>query len=176
MGITLQTDRKITQLVQNVEDVFASIENYYHVPHKERNSSAGLRINFGRNPIKENGIEYSPYGSSPNSSLRIGEVSDNLVERVTGKSSMVIGREIEGIRGSSGNEAAKAYERELEAKFQSFFWLSEIALDVNTYHSTKVSLAIDISTLNNDILDAVSEVLKHSGMTPKAQSTRQYEL
>lgn len=174
MTIALQTDRKATQLVQNVEDLFSAIEHYYHVPHKQRNSSSGLRISFGRNPVKENCIEFSPY--SLKSKLRIDELNSDFVLRVVGDTPMQLGKEIDAIRKADGNDAAEDFQRTLKDKFDAFLGVNCASLSLNTYHSGKISLTMDISNLTNDVLDAVSEVLKHSGLTPKAQSTRQHEL
>lgn len=144
------------------------------MPHKQRSSSCGLSISFGRNPIKEHRIDFSPH--SLKSKLRIDDLDADFVLRVVGYTPMQLGKEIDAIRKADGNDAAKDFERTLKDKFDAFLGINCASLSLDTYYSGKISLTIDISNLTHDVLDAVSEVLKHSRLTPKAQSTRQHEL
>jgi hypothetical protein len=51
-----------------------------------------------------------------------------------------------------------------------------VKMDIDTYMGAKCSLIIDISSLNENIIKTVSEVLQYSSLTPRADQERIYDL
>tara|TARA_B100000508_G_scaffold139407_1_gene137684 strand:- start:367768 stop:368295 length:528 start_codon:yes stop_codon:yes gene_type:complete len=175
MTITLQTDRKMTQLVQNAEDLYASIGKYYNILHSDRTQGSGLLIQFGRHPIKENHIEFSSFNGG-RVTLYVREVAPELIERITGLRPVELGKNQDALREEKGNSIANAYASTFQDKINAFFRTDTVTMNIDTYMSAKCALKIDVSHLTHEVLDAVSEILKYSGLTPKIPSTRQYEL
>lgn len=174
MTIALQTRREDTQLVENVESLFAAITQYYMVPFSQRSEHSGLTIQFGRHRIMENILSFNPF--KPEATLFIREIDDQLVKTLTGKTAVALGQEEVALREKEGNRAANAFPSTFQSRIDDFFGHTGVMMKINTYQSTKVSLTININTLDNATLNTVSTVLQHCGMAPKAPSTRAYTL
>ncbi len=175
MTITLQTEPKMTQLVSNVENLYASIKSHYNIIHSERSQGDGLTIQFGAHPVKEHCIKFSSYHGGK-AELRITNVHPDFIKRVTGLRPTQIGDNETQLRKAQGNYVANAYAKTFQDKIDTFFGNDAVRMDIDTYMGTKCALIIDISELTSTVVNAVSDVLKHSRLTPLGETSRQYSL
>jgi hypothetical protein len=170
--IELSTDRKSKQLIGNVNSLYESIKHYYMVKHEESFSGTQHGFSFGTHPIKEHHIDFTPQNNGV-AQLYISEVKSSLVEAIIGKTSREICKEEVAVRQQDGNALANAYGETFQYKLNDFFGTDAVSLKIN---NNKVTMTININTLDDAVLDAVSLVLKNTALLPKANSTRIYEL
>lgn len=181
MNITLDTNNAVKQLVQNVEDLFRSIEQHYYVPHIERQVCTNVAIDFGRHPIKENRIEFSPHTTGkPRAFLRIGDIDDALCQKLTGLSKKELAQKKHQCRETKGNYAANQFDKTLQPELDERYGEEVVTLCVDdlsgSYSFAKVSAVINIEMLTDPVIKSVSEFLKHSGLPPRATEARNYSL
>ena len=175
MTITLQTNSKMAQLVSNVENLYASIKSNYSIIHSERSQGDGLTIQFGAHPIKEHCIKFSSYYGGK-AELRLSNLKPDFIESVTGLRPAQLGHNETKIRKEKGNDTANAYACTFQDKINAYFGNEAVRMSIDTYMGAKCSLTIDISSLNDNIIETVSEVLQHSSLTPRADQERIYDL
>lgn len=175
MSINLQTDIVATQLVQNVEDLFASIVEHYQVPHIKKDVDQSVYIGFGAYPIKENSVKYSPYNGQT-ATLRVGKVNDALLMKVFGLTARQLGEQSDNLRKAQGNDVANALPQTFKEKLDAYFGVPAVSMNINTYSGASVSFDVDIRMLSIDVIRAISEILIHSGMVPKVNKVRSFAL
>lgn len=175
MTIALQTDSKMTQLANNVEELYASIKSHYTIVHSERSQGNGLLIQFGIHPIKEHCIKFSSYNGGK-AQLRLSNLKPDFIESVTGLRPAQLGHNEAKIRKEQGNDVANAYANTFQDRINAYFGNESVKMDIDTYMGAKCSLIIDISSLNENIIKTVSEVLQYSSLTPRADQERIYDL
>ena len=59
---------------------------------------------------------------------------------------------------------------------EEFFHTHRIKLEIDSHGVGSVNFRFNIEILTHDMLDAISETLKHTDLLPNSQSTRIYEL
>lgn len=176
MSITLTVDTKMQKCVENVESLYAAIKNHYYVEHSSNSSSNGRSISFGRHPVKENQIKCSSGIRGVKAELRIGQVDSKLIEIITGQTPHELAEMVKVTREQSGNEVANAFMSGYKPKLDNYFGADVVSIGLDTYGIPKCSLTIDISDLSGKVIDVVSEILKHSGLAPRADQIREYTL
>lgn len=174
MTIILNTDQTIAQQLQNVEDIYRAIEQHYYVPHVKRCDSSQLLIQFGRHPIRENTIQFSPHGK-PRATLLV-YINDQLCQKLTGYSTSELGKQQDALRTEKGNDVANAFPRTFNAKLDAAYGAGIVQLNISTYMSAKVSLTVNIEQVTGEVVSAISDILKHSGMLPKSKQAHNYSL
>lgn len=175
MSIVLQTELKATQFVQNLEEIYASLMTHYQVPHVERRVDSSVTIMFGAYPIKNNSLTYSPHNGQ-SVTLQIGEVKDTLLKQLFGMTAREMGAKSDAIRKEQGNDVANAYPQSFQAALDNHFGVGVVTLDINTYGLAKVSMKVSLKTLSMDVISAVSQVLMHSELVPKAEGRKIYAI
>lgn len=176
MSIELTVDTKKQQYVENVESLYAAINSHYHVEHSSNDNSSGRSISFGRHPIKENQIKFTSGFRGLKAELRIGEVDSKLIETITGHNPHELAEMVKVTREQSGNEVANAFMSGYKPKLDNYFGTDVVSIALHTYGIPKCSLTIDIRDLSDKVVEVVSEILKHSGLTPRADQIREYNL
>jgi len=175
MTITLNTDSKMKQLANNVESLYASIKSNYSIIHSERSQGNGLLIQFGAHPIKEHCIKFSSFHDGK-AQLRLSNLKPDFIESITGLRPAQLGHNEINLRKEKGNDIANAYASTFQDKINAYFGNEAVKMSIDTYMGTKCSLIIDISSLNDSVINAVSEALQYSSLTPRADQERIYEL
>ena len=168
--ITLTTDRRATQLVQNVDDLFSAIKKYYSVRYSD---PAGHCLCFGHYPIKEHGIRYSPYFGGE-ASLSLSRIDDKLIVSVFGYRAHQLYNQAELIRKAEGNEVANQFELSLQPKSSAFFGTDAVAFKIDVDES--ISAKVNIETLDHAVLDSINTLLQHTSLIPRAQDSISYDL
>jgi hypothetical protein len=173
--IALNTDKRATQLVQNVDNLYTSIKHHYTVKHAEPVNSSEHGFSFGIHPIKEHSIKFSPYNGGK-ASLHLYEVKQDLIVKIFGKKINAIIEEEKLIRKEKGNDEANKYHLKLKKKADKFFDTDAVVFKVESYGLGKITADVNIETLDNDVLEAISTLLKHTTLTPKSQHNQSYDL
>ena len=168
--ITLTTDRRATQLVQNVDDLFSAIKKYYSVRYSD---PAGHCLCFGHHPIKEHAISYSPYFGGE-ASLSLSGIDDKLIVSIFGYRAAQLFNQERLIRKAEGNEAANEFGLSLQPKCSAFFGTDAVAFKIN--HDASISAKVNIEMLDHTVLDSINTLLQHTSLTPRAQDSVSYDL
>jgi hypothetical protein len=173
--ITLSTNRKATQSIENVDNLIESIQHYYQVNHIKKLNNGEHAFSFGHHPIREHHITYSPFFDTK-SELKLSKIKTDFIKKITGFTVRELGQAQNSLRKEKGHSEANNFENTFQEKLNEFFHCDCISLSIDTYQSPSASLIINIESLTHDVLDAISEILKHTEMLPKSQSSRKYEL
>ena len=173
--IALNTDRRATQLVQNVDSLYASIKHHYNIKHAQPVCTTEHGFSFGVYPIKEHSIKFSPYNGGT-ASLYIYEVKQKLFTKIFNRKIRDVTDEEKQIRKDKGNEAANNYGSTFQAEINKFFNTDAVTFKVESHGIGKITATVNIEILDNDVIDAISTLLKNTTLTPRAQHNRTYEL
>lgn len=169
----LTTDRRATQCVENVSNLLASIKKYYQINHQESHGDCDYA--FGKNSICEHHINYSPYRGG-HANLFLTKIDSDFVKKITCQTVSQIINQEKTIRNLDGNGTANALPLTYDEVMFDFFKTRAVKLEIDSYGLGKINFRINIELLSHEVLDAISEILKHTELLPKAQSTRTYEL
>jgi hypothetical protein len=172
---TLATDRKATQSIENVDSLLASIKKYYQIKHQKSHDASVHGFSFGQNPVCEHSISYSPFRGG-HTNLFLTRIDSDFVKKITGQTVKQIINQEKTIRDLDGNGTANALPRTYDEVMFDFFKTHAIKLEIDSNSVGSVNFRFNIEMLTHDILDAISETLKHTALLPNAQSTRTYEL
>jgi hypothetical protein len=172
---TLATDRKATQSIENVDSLLASIKKYYQIKHQKSHDASVHGFSFGQNPVCEHSISYSPFRGG-HSYLTLNRINSDFVKKITGKTVSEIIKAEKLLRSEKGNGEANAYGITFDQSMEEFFHTHCIKLEIDSHSVGSVNFRFNIEMLTHDMLDAISETLKHTALLPNAQSTRTYEL
>lgn len=160
------TDRKSQQYVENVDSLFASISHYYQLPYKESVEAGEYRLSFGSYPICEHNVCFSPFrGGRAELSLRIE--NDKFFKEVTGHTIDQLSKLI---------NSKEIKKEEVNGFFKVFFDSEKVQVKIDDYGLPKATVIVSIEMIDNNTLDMISHLLKQTGLIPKSQSTRKYEL
>ena len=169
--INLSVDIHETQLVGNVDSLMEAINHHYHVNHSMKLQGGEYGFGFGKYPVCEHNISY--FGGR--AKLYVDNVSSDLIHKITGKTPQEICKEEDKLRKDHGNTKANNYSKTFDNRLEKYFKSKAVSLDVNSYND-RVNFTINIGNLTSAVLGAISEILRHTSLISKAQSTRAYEL
>lgn len=165
--ISFEVNAQTSQLIANVDNVLDAIKSHYQVEHVQKLSNGEHAFSFGRHPIKEHHITFSPFGNQ-HATLSINNIDTALVQAITGSSVREIGAAEAILRKEKGNQVANAYARTFKTALDAFFQSDAVRMSTNNYMSPKVNLHINIENVTPTVTADINLILQHCSLLPQA--------
>lgn len=105
----------------------------------------------------------------------IREVNDALIKELSGESTKYLIEAMSAAEDAKDDAAEKTLTNSLNDKAKAYFETDAVTFRTRTDRN-KIHITINLAVLDIATVDAISTILKHSGLIPRAQCTKYYEL
>ena len=174
-------------LVNNVENMFKSIRNAYEIPTVERiYDHQGYYFAVCTNPHVQHRIEFSI--TRMTASLRITNIDRALWAQILGKTtneweaSTTMNRRAlsrKEISQDTLNKLSRERDREANCLAAKHFKTEKVTVDTGitcSESNQRWGVVVDITSLEDEIINIISDLLQRSNLVPRTTNQRHYNV